>query len=110
MAGGLDSGRVRFHPADQGALYHANPAHPDIGSVALTTLVLAVIDAAALALAFGVPIVAVRAAIMRAKARQIESLLAMQESIYDTMERLQQDGRESGADSAVAAPYLMHIS
>lgn len=76
----------------------------DLGSVALTTLVLAVIDAAALALAFGVPIMAVRAAILRAKARQIESLLAMQESIYDTMERLRQDG----SASAAATPYVMH--
>ena len=80
----------------------------DLGSIALTTLVLAFIDAAALALAFGVPIMAVRAAIMRTKARQLESLLTMQESIYDTMEHLLQEGGAAGADAAAPTPYVLH--
>jgi len=70
----------------------------DIRSVALTTLVLSIIDFGALALAFGVPIIVVRQAIIRAKSRQMESLLNMQDSIFQTIERLQR------GEAATAGP------
>ncbi len=71
--------------------------------LAFTTLMLSAVDFGALTLAFGVPILAVRQAIVQAKTRQMESLLVMQDSIFQTIERLQR-GNAGAAGAAVASP------
>jgi hypothetical protein len=68
----------------------------DWSSIGQATLALAAVDLAALALAFGVPIVAVRRSIINAKSAQMESLLAMKDSIYQTIQRLRRGDAEPG--------------